>query len=220
MFIFPKLEAPKRRSAFGKESIFEVLSKGSLGLFILISLLISSIVTINFSYLPIYFQKMNYPINLVGWNFTVAACVEIPLFWLSAKVSEKLGLFLMLLTGTLAYSLKYLFMGFAPPVGIIIGLQTLDGVAFAFYYSAAVEIINLMAPKRAKATAQTLFGAASGLAGIIGNLVGGFIIENQGAQFLYWVMSAVGLLATLLFFLFSRKSAYRLEFKTGNGKQT
>ncbi|WEG10772.1 MFS transporter [Pullulanibacillus sp. KACC 23026] len=214
MFIFPKFEAPKRRSAFGKESLSEVLTNRSLALFILISILISSIVNINFSYLPIYFQKMHYPINLVGWNFTVAACIEIPLFWLSAKVREKMGLFSMLLTGTLAYSLKYLFMGFAPPVGIVICLQTLDGLAFAFYYSAAVEIISQMAPKRAKSTSQALFGAASGLAGIIGNLVGGLIIENQGAQFLYWVMSAVGLLATFLFLLFSRKSMYRLEFET------
>lgn len=209
IFTFPKLERPHKASVFGRDVLGAVFSNGPFVLFVAMTLMITATNTMNFSYLPIYFQKLQYPMALVGWNFTIAAVVEIPLFWFSAKVMERLGLFPMLAIGTFAYALKYVLMGFAPPVEVVLGLQALDGVAFAFYFSSAVEIVNLMAPSHAKATAQTVFGAAGGISGIIGNLVGGIIIDHQGPQFLFWLMGAIGLLAALLFYLFPRKSRYK-----------
>jgi PPP family 3-phenylpropionic acid transporter len=206
IFTFPRLERPERTGAFGREVIVSLFSNFRFVLFVAISLLITASVTMNFSYLPIYFQKLNYPVELVGWNFTIAAVVEIPLFWLSSKIIRRLGVFPILAIGTCAYAVKYIIMGFAPPVGVVLGLQALDGLAFAFYFSAVVEIVNMMAPEQGKATAQTVFAAAGGISAIIANIVGGLIIDNQGPQFLFSLMGGIGLLATLLFFLFPRIS--------------
>jgi MFS transporter, PPP family, 3-phenylpropionic acid transporter len=211
IFTFPKLEQKHSGPVFGKALLGTVFSNGPFTLFVAMTLMISATNTMNFSYLPIYFQKLHYPMALVGWNFTIAAVVEIPLFWFSTKVMQRLGLFPMLAIGTGAYALKYCLMGFAPAVGVVLGLQALDGIAFAFYFSAAVEIVNLMAPAHAKATAQSVFGAAGGISGIIGNLAGGLIVDHQGPQFLFWLMGAIGLLATLFFYLFPGKGRYRLE---------
>jgi len=218
IFTFPKLERPHSGPVYGKEVLGAVFSNGPFVLFIAMTLLISATNTMNFSYLPIYFQKLHYPMEVVGWNFTIAAVVEIPLFWYSAKVMQRIGLFPILAIGTGAYALKYCLMGFAPAVGVVLGLQALDGIAFAFYFSAAVEIVNLMAPAHAKATAQSVFGAAGGISGIIGNLAGGLIVDHQGPQFLFWLMGAIGLLATILFFVFPNKSKYQLEKETASSQ--
>ena len=211
VFTFPKFEQPSRPDVLGREVLTKLFSNWRFDLFVFIGLVILSTVTMNFSYLPIYFQKLNYPINLVGWNFTIAAVVEIPLFWFSSIVIRRIGLFQMLAIGTLAYAIKYTLMGFAPPVGVVLGLQALDGIAFAFYMSSAVEIVNLMAPAHGKATAQTVYTAAGGIAGIVGNMVGGWIIEHQGPQFLFWLMGGIGFGAVLLITAFPKKREYRLK---------
>lgn len=210
IFTFPKLDRPKR-AAIGREVLIDIFSNWRFGLFVAISLLVSAAVTMNFSYMPIYFQKLNYPVDLLGWSFTIAAVVEIPLFWLSTKVIRRLGLFPMLAIGTCVYAVKYIIMGFAPSVGVVVGLQALDGLAFAFYFTAAVEIVSLMAPEHGKATAQTVFAAAGGSAGIVANVAGGLIVDDQGPQFLFWLMGGIGLLAALLFILFPSKQNYRLD---------
>jgi MFS transporter, PPP family, 3-phenylpropionic acid transporter len=205
VFTFPRLERPKRPSVFGREVLQAVFYNWRFMIFVAVSLLISASVTMNFSYLPIYFQKLNYPADLIGWNFTIAAIVEIPLFLFSTIVIRRIGLFPMLAIGTCAYALKYILMGFAPPVGIVLALQALDGIAFAFYFTAAVEIVNLMAPEHRKATYQTVFAAAGGIAGIAANVVGGIIVDTQGPQFLFSMMGIISFFATLLFILFSKK---------------
>lgn len=216
LFTFPLLERQKRPSIFGKDVLGPVFSNRPFIGFVGITLLITSCMTMNTSYLPIYFQKMAYPVNLVGWNFTIAALVEVPLFWVSAKLIKGLGLFPLLSLGTAAYAIKYFIMGMAPSVTVVLGIQALDGLAFAFYFSSAVEIVNIMAPVNAKATSQTIFGAASGVSGIIGNLLGGFIMQVQGPQFLFFMMAIMSVLATLLILIFPGRRSYRIEERTSS----
>ena len=217
MFAFPKMERPSGQPSLEKKDLVLLFTNWHFGLFLAITLLISGTVTMNFSYLPIYFQQLNYPVDLVGWNFTIAAIVEIPLFWLSVKLIRRIGLFPMLILGTLAYAVKYIAMGFAPPLGVVLSLQALDGLAFAFYFSSVVEIVNLMAPKNAKATAQTMFAAAGGLAGIVGNVAGGLIVDHQGPQFLFWMMGGIICIGTLLFLFFPGKQNYHLGTVSPDG---
>ncbi|WP_274364989.1 MFS transporter [Paenibacillus thermotolerans] len=209
IFSFPRIDRPKRPSVFGREVLGAVFTNWRFVLFVAICLLISISVTMNFSYLPIYFQKLHYPVDLVGWNFTIAAVVEIPLFLFSTYVIRRIGLFPMLAIGTCAYAVKYTVMGFTPPLGAVLALQALDGVAFAFYFTAAVEIVNRMAPDNGKATAQSVFAAAGGIAGIAANAAGGAIIDTQGPQFLFLLMGGISFFATLLFILFPRKHVQR-----------
>lgn len=179
--------------------------------FIVIGLLVSANTTMNFNYLSIFLQRLNYPAELVGWSFTVAAVVEIPLFWLSYKVIRRFGLFPLLIGSVFMYALKYVAMSFAPPTYAIILLQAVDGVALVFYFSTAVEIVNQMAPANGKATAQTMFAAAGGIAGIAANMVAGWVVDNQGPQFLFGMMGAIGIAAAALFLLFTAKGVSRQQ---------
>lgn len=213
VFAFPMLEKPKhgQGSVFGKDVLGAVFLNKKLIGFIGITLLVTSCMTMNVSFLPIYFEKMGYPINMVGWNFTIAAIVETPLFWLSTKLIRRVGLFSLLSVGIIAYVVKYAIMGLGPSVGVVLAVQALDGVAFAFYFSTAVEIVNVMAPVQAKATAQTVFGAATGVSGIIGNLVGGFIMDVHGPQFLFWIMAVISGVAVALFLTFPSRRSYQIQ---------
>lgn len=211
IFTFPKIDRPKRPAVLGEGGIGEVFFNWRFILFVVICMMVSVTRTMNFSYFSIYFTELHYPVDLIGWNFTIAAAVEIPLFWLSSKVIRRLGLFPMLIIGTCAYAVKYIAMGFAPPFGVILGLQALDGLGFAFYMSSVVEIVNLMAPEHAKATSQTVFAAAGGIAGIGANLVGGLIVDNKGPQFLFLLIGGIAVLSVILFIIFPEKQNYHKD---------
>jgi MFS transporter, PPP family, 3-phenylpropionic acid transporter len=216
IFTFPKMERTKHATVLGEGGIGTVIFNWHFILFVVICMMVSVTRTMNFSYFSIYFKELHYPVDLVGWNFTIAAAVEIPLFWLSSKVIRRFGLFPMLILGTCAYAVKYIVMGFAPPFGVILGLQALDGLGFAFYMSSVVEIVNLMAPEHAKATSQTVFAAASGIAGIAANLAGGLIVDIKGPKFLFLLIGGIAVIAVVLFILFPGKQNYQKDMSLAN----
>lgn len=206
VFTFPESEKPEVPMASGWKYLFAVLGNWKFDLLIAICLLIAANNTMNYSYLPIFFKKLDYPVSLVGWTYTIAALVEIPLFWLSSKFIRRIGLFPMMIAGTCLYGVKYVIIGFAPPVAWLLFLQILDGIAYVFYFSSVVEIINRIAPRFAKTTAQTVFAATGGIAGIAANLAGGLIVDHQGPQFLFWMMGGIAVLAVALLLLFPGKN--------------
>jgi MFS family permease len=213
VFTFPQLDRPKLSNRNIKDGIKVLLTSRAFVWFVILSMLNVSLIAMNMTYMPIYYEQLGYPITFVGWSFGMAALIEVPLFILVAKWIRRHGLIPFMTIGVFTYALKYFLMGFAPPAWLFIGLQLLDGIAFVFTVSAAMEIVNLLAPTNLKATAQTLFGAVAGIAGvagIIGSLVGGFVIDHQGPQYLFWMMGAVGFVIATLFMLFPNKEKYRL----------
>ncbi|WP_307468045.1 MFS transporter [Paenibacillus harenae] len=215
MFKLPAIPKIKAAKLQVEKGIFlQLVTNWRFVLFIVIGLLVSGNTTMNFNYLSIFLQRLDYPVELVGWSFTVAALVEIPLFWLSYKVIRRFGLFPLLIGSVFMYAFKYVAMSFAPPTYVIILLQAVDGVALVFYFSTAVEIVNQMAPANGKATAQTMFAAAGGIAGIAANMVAGWVVDHQGPQFLFGMMGAIGITAAMLFLLFPAKSGNRQQVQS------
>jgi MFS family permease len=213
VFTFPQLERPKLSNRNIKDGIKVLMTSRAFVWFVILSMFNVSLIAMNMTYMPIYYEQLGYPMSFVGWSFGMAALIEVPLFILVAKWIRRHGLIPFMIIGVFTYALKYFLMGFAPPAWLFIGLQLLDGIAFVFTVSAAMEIVNLLAPVNLKATAQTLFGSIAGIAGvagIIGSLVGGFIIDQQGPQFLFWLMGGVGFIISILFMLFPNKKTYRI----------
>ena len=203
VFQFPKIDRPKHVRSKVREGI-KMLVRNKLYLyFVFLGMLASILVAMNGSFLPIYYEKLGYPMELVGWNFAAASIVEIPLFIYIARRVNRKNLVLLITLGTLSFAIKYALMGFAPPASILIGLQALDGIGFVLTISAVMEIINLLTPDNVKATGQTIYSSiGGGIAGVVGNLAGGFIYDHQGPQVLFWSMGGVGLMLVIAYALF------------------
>jgi PPP family 3-phenylpropionic acid transporter len=170
--------------------VWDLLRIKTLMAFITISFVVMIAVTMNGTFLPLYYQALHYPLAWVGLNFTVAAGVEIPFFYWSGPLIKRIGAMNTVALGTAAYALKYLIMALAPGALVVIVVQSLDGVAFALFWSASVEVVNQLAPRHQKSSAQTLYGAlASNLSGIIATAVGGWILSRFGPQALYSIMT-------------------------------
>jgi MFS transporter, PPP family, 3-phenylpropionic acid transporter len=187
------------------KGILNVARQKALLIFILICFLLTITSSVNYSFLPLYYEDLHYPMSLVGLNYTVAALVEVPFFYLSGKAIEHFGVMRIVIVGSLLYAIKYAWMAFAPGATIVITIQTLDGVAYALYWSASVQFISDLAPANRTATAQTLYGAIAGsLSGIFGTIGGGFVLEHFGPLVMYGCIATLATVATCCFLVFAK----------------
>ena len=80
-----------------------------------------------------------------------------------------------------------------------IPISLLHSVTFGVYWIAGVAYVDQLAPNDLKATAQGLFYASFGIAGVLGGPINGYIFDTLGANWLFLISSvfalgAVGLL--------------------------
>jgi len=97
----------------------------------------------------------------------------------------------------------------------MIGVQVLHGLSFGLFYISAVEYVSQITSADMQATGQSIFNMVfSGFAGIMGNLLNGFLLDQGGvnAMNLSCVLSsAAG--AALLFYV-ARSSSRKLPVRT------
>lgn len=210
------LPRPTKRTASQENmlsGIWNVARDMKLLFFILVCFVLSICVAINFGFLSLYYQSLHYPMAWVGINFTVAALIEVPFFYLSGKLMARFGRLPIIVSASLLYASKYAIMALAPGVVIVIAAQLLDGIAYALYWSASVELVAELAPAGRTATAQTLYGAVAGsLSNIIGSALGGFLFDHDGAKAMYGYTSLIATFSCICFIAFAR-IAYSAESK-------
>jgi PPP family 3-phenylpropionic acid transporter len=202
---------PSTKPAFRKttvlEQVSEVIRNRPFLIFVGISMMTFMSVAINFSFLPIYFKELGFDKSLLGSAFAIAAIIEVPMFWISAKLSRKIGRYRVLSAAAAIYALKYVLLFVFADVYLTLGLQLLDGIAFAFVAGTAVEVVESYSSDRTKATMQTLFAAVTwGLGGIVGNAFGGVIVDHLGPQLLYLILGIFCATASTLYMITSRRS--------------
>lgn len=201
----PKSSASRRSSDAFWTGLWNVSKNARLLVFIVICFFVASALTVNATYLPLYFQALHHPMALVGLNFTVAAFTEVPLFYLSGRWMERFGKMPILVLATATLAVKYAVMAMNPPTAVILSIQVLDGIGYALYWSAAVQVVSDLAPSERSGTAQTLYAAiASSLSGIVGTSVGGWIFAQFGPLLTYAIMASSVLVALAGFIAFVR----------------
>ncbi|MDQ8736036.1 MFS transporter [Paenibacillus sp. LHD-38] len=210
LFMLPKTEpAQKKTTIF--EQMSEVVGNRPFILFVGVSMLTFMSVAINFSFLPIYFKELGFDKSLLGSAFAVAAIIEVPMFWISAKLSRRIGRFRVLFIAAAIYSVKYLFLFTFADVYLTLAMQLLDGIAFAFAAGTAVEVVESYSSDRTKATMQTIFAAVTwGLGGIVGNAAGGLIVDHWGVQALYLILGILCAAASGMYIFLQKRSPSRL----------
>lgn len=68
-----------------------------------------------------------------------------------------------------------------PVPSVMVGVQVLQGLSFGLLYVTAVEFMVRIVPEEMRTTGQSILSIVfSGLAGILGNLLNGYLLEAGG----------------------------------------
>ncbi|CAH1204684.1 putative 3-phenylpropionic acid transporter [Paenibacillus auburnensis] len=135
------------------------------------------------TYFVVAFQSVGGSASHAGIALFIASFTNVPSMLYASKVIRKLGRERTLLLGALIYVLRWGIQVAFPYPSVMIGVQVLHGLSFGLFYIAAVEYVSQITSPEMQATGQSVFNIVfSGFAGILGNLLNGFLLSEGGVE--------------------------------------
>src|SRR6188768_2525865 len=125
-------------------------------------------------------------------SYLAANAIVLPISgWLSLKLGRRNYFLLSIAVFTLASAL----CGMATSLGMLIGARVLQGLAGGGLQPSSQGVLLDAFPREKQGAAQTAFGIAALLAPVVGPTLGGYITDNYGWRWIFYLNVPVGILA-------------------------
>lgn len=204
LFLFRKGDedaGSKKPLSFRELQVGRLTKNFFLVTFLLFNTILYLPVQSTFTFLPYLITEIAGDSSSLGTIISIKALMEVPMLIASTYLVRRFGVVKMIILGGMLYTLEqfsYMICHSIPQVTMV---MVLHGTAYGIYLACSVSYIYMLAPKELSATAQTVCGALSALAGILGNLVGGYLIDAMGIRSYYGISGIIVLVALALFLL-------------------
>ncbi|WP_234978072.1 MFS transporter [Halanaerobium kushneri] len=206
-------EAKKLNLEAAKETPAEVNEKNILRLFknpdyifiLLITLLIFIPNQMLFVYLAPIIKSVGGNSTDLGYTLFFNALSEAPIFFVAKYFLEKYKTNSLLLFSAFFYLIRFIIAALASSPVYFLFFGMLQSLSFGVFLVTVRYYVKLVAPAALKTTAQSIaMMSAFGAAGIIGSLLGGYLIDNFGMSVMFKVgivlaSAAVLILALVVF---------------------
>ncbi len=138
--------------------------------------------------------------------WALSAATEIPFMFFSGKFLKRFGSVKLIIFCSVVAGVRVLIYILLPNLaGAVIG-QSLNAVTYGLLHPAAVLFAAEYAPENAKTTGNAMYSLfAVGFAAIIGNAIGGFVIDNFGYPALFYSFGIIPFLALGIFAIIYRR---------------
>jgi MFS transporter, DHA2 family, multidrug resistance protein len=128
-------------------------------------------------------------------SYLAANAIVLPISgWLGSRLGRRNYFLLSIAVFTLASAL----CGMATSLGMLVGARILQGLAGGGLQPSSQAILIDAFPKERQGVAMTIFGIAALLAPVFGPTLGGYITDNYGWEWIFFLNIPVGLLAFFL----------------------
>jgi len=131
--------------------------------------------------------------------YLVASTVFVPI---AGKLSDIFGRKPILLVGMLVFLLGSLLCGLATSTTTLVIFRAIQGAGSAALFTTAFAVVADLFPPAERGKYTGLFGGVFGLSSVIGPLAGGFITDQLGWHWAFFVNLPIGALA--IFFVAAR----------------
>jgi len=135
----------------------------------------------------------------LGYTLFFNALSEAPIFFVAKYFLEKYKTNSLLLFSAFFYLLRFIIAAAATSPVYFLFFGMLQSLSFGVFLVTVRYYVKLVAPAGLKTTAQSIaMMSAFGAAGIIGSLLGGYLIDNYGMQVMFRVGISLASLAVLV----------------------
>jgi len=164
-----------------------------------------------YSFLPLFLiEYMHW--NAIGLMSALASAVEIPFMYISHRIIRRFGAMPIIATASVMVVVRLLLYAVFPfKAGIIIA-QLLHSFCFGLFHPAAVSFISSCVPPEQRSFGMALYTSlGNGLPLLIGNFLGGFIVEHFGFRFLYGSFTVFPIISLLVYFIGCFKGTFKAD---------
>lgn len=166
--------------------------------FLFVILFISIPHRANDTFLGIYITDLGGSEAFIGWAWFIGVSAEATIFALAPFWFKRYQATTFIIIATSVYIVRWILMGFAISPVIILFLQVLHGLSFGIFYICAFFMMSKLVPEQLQATGHVLFTTMFfGVSGIVGSMLGGYIIEMYSTVELYHFLSILTLLGLI-----------------------
>ncbi|WP_010280497.1 MDR family MFS transporter [Bacillus timonensis] len=140
-------------------------------------------------------------IELMNWVFAIyllTSAVTVPIF---GKLSDLFGRKVIFVIGTLVFLIGSALCGLSATMEQLILFRALQGIGAGAVMPVTMTIIGDIYPHEQRAKIMGFMGAAWGIAGVIGPLVGGFFVDQLTWHWIFYINVPFGILAIVMVLL-------------------
>ncbi len=149
----------------------------------------------NGSYITILIQKTGGDVSKLGLLWFIMAMSELPFLFFGRRILSKFGELNLYILGTVFMALRFFLDAVSTSYNHVLAVQLMQGISFAFYFIAALQYLNNIAPAKMKTSAMTFFAAVCGMGSLTGNVGGGMLLEHISIFMLFKVISVISLVS-------------------------
>ncbi|MDP2762560.1 MAG: MFS transporter [Sideroxyarcus sp.] len=153
-----------------------------------------------YTFFSIYLVEHGYAKSVVGGLWALGVICEIGVFFIMPALVRHFGFARILFISFAAAVLRFLLIGWAVDVLVLLLLaQALHALSFGAYHAASLGLVHEFFQGRHQSRGQALFGSVTyGAGGILGGLASGPIWQHWGASALYSFSAGMALLGLML----------------------
>jgi DHA2 family multidrug resistance protein len=132
------------------------------------------------------------------WVITSYLAANAIILPISGWLAGRLGRRTYFLLSIAVFSLASAVCGMAPSLGVLIGARVVQGMAGGGLQPSSQAVLLDAFPQEQQGAAMTVFGVAALLAPVVGPTLGGYITDNWGWQWIFYLNVPVGILAFVM----------------------
>ena len=143
----------------------------------------------NFSFLGVYMLDMGLTEGTIGLTNSIAAFTELPILFLMNRILKRVNVSRVTVIACLLLALRIITITGENLYFVIIS-QALHGITFmSIYFSCAVFISQNVKQENQSKGQSILALVQTGIGSIVGNILGGYLVDGYGLKTAYVMMS-------------------------------
>lgn len=136
-----------------------------------------------------------------GWVSTSYACANVVIIPLSAWLGHRFGKKNYFVFSLIGFTLASLLCGLSTSLGMLIAARVLQGLSGGGLLAKAQSIVFDAFPVSERALAQAIFGMGIIVGPAVGPVLGGWLTDNLGWRWIFFINLPLGILAVLMTWL-------------------